>query len=183
MISSPNKNFFPKQSLVSLLDFFTIESSVDITSDTPAAQALLNTIIETIALNGQPVISALVSNTAPVATQFGALGTPYTGTTYSLKFAVEHTGAWTQDTLAMALSAITFDSYTEVTGSDGTTPLATDDVVTTTTVVDTITGVTAPAVPYSGETFGSLATIVAVGSDVTTALPTGLNMVVTYNSL
>jgi hypothetical protein len=75
MISSPNKNFFPELALGSRLDFFTIESSVDITSDTSAAQALLNTLVETISLNGQPVISALVANAAPVATQFGALST------------------------------------------------------------------------------------------------------------
>jgi hypothetical protein len=183
MISSPNKNFFPELALGSRLDFFTIESSVDITSDTPQAQALLNTLVETISLNGQPVISALVTNAAPVAAQFGALGTPYTGATYSLKFAVEHTGAWTQDTLATALSAITFDSYTVMSNSDGTTPLATDDVTTTTSVVDAVPGVTATVAPFTGVTVGSMAAVVAVGSDVTTSLPAGLNMVVTYNSL
>jgi hypothetical protein len=174
MISSPNKNAFPELALGSHL-----ESSIDITSDLPQAQALFNTIVETIALNGQPVISSMTVNAAPVAAQFGALGTPYTGATYSFKFAVEHTGAWSQDTLAAALSAITFEAYTTVSDNDTAGVGAGYDVTTTSNVVDVVPGVTAGVAPYTGVTVGSMAAVVAVGADVTTSLPAGLNMVVT----
>jgi hypothetical protein len=166
MISSPNKNAFPELALGSHLDFFTLESSIDITSDLPQAQALFNTIVETIALNGQPVISSMTVNAAPVAAQFGALGTPYTG-------------AWSQDTLAAALSAITFEAYTTVSDNDTAGVGAGYDVTTTSNVVDVVPGVTAGVAPYTGVTVGSMAAVVAVGADVTTSLPAGLNMVVT----
>jgi hypothetical protein len=180
MISSPNKNAAGGLSLGSKLDFFTIESTVPFATGTNAAQGLLNTLIETISLNGQPVISAVLTQAAASATQL-------TGATSVLKFAVEHTGAWTELSLAAAISAITFDAYTTVAGNDPTTltaDAANLDTTTTTTEVDVIAGVTAPAVPYAGAVTGVLATLVAISGTVPpSTLPTGLNVVVTLNTL
>lgn len=82
MIVSPNKLAAAGMSLGSKLDFFTVTTSVDLT-----VAANLNQLVETISINGQPVISALDT------------------TAGTLKFAVEHTGAWTAAALATAILA------------------------------------------------------------------------------
>jgi hypothetical protein len=181
MISSPNKNANAGLSLGSRLDFFIIETSLaldDTNNDTnlapnAAAQALFNTLIETIAINGQPVISSLTTNSAPVAAQFGTLGTPYTGTTYSFKFAVEHTGAWTQDTLAAALSLIALESETTQSDADA-------DLTSTTEYENAVTLNTNLSINAS-QTQAALISVVAQGADVATAV-TGMNTVVTLAS-
>jgi hypothetical protein len=91
MIVSPNKMAAAGLSLGSKLDFFTVTTVADLT-----VAANLNALIETIALNGQPVISALDTTT-----------TPGTGV---LKFAVEHTGSWTAASLQSAIQAAQVES-------------------------------------------------------------------------
>ena len=180
MISSPNKNANAGLSLGSRLDFFIVETSLaldDSSNDagdaSAAAQALFNAMIETIAINGQPVISSLTANAAPVAAQFGTLATPYTGATYSFKFAIEHTGAWTQDTLATALSAITIESSTTQSDADA-------DETSTVEYENAVTLNTALSV-NSSQTQTTLIAVVAQGADAATA-GAGMNTVVTLAS-
>jgi hypothetical protein len=109
MITSPNKNAAAGMSLGSKLDFFTVETTVDLTTNASA----LNVLIETIALNGQPVISALQ---APAA---ASASSGLTGNTTVLKFAVEHTGAWTAATLLTAIEAITVAEVFESENASG----------------------------------------------------------------
>lgn len=91
MIVSPNKVAAAGMSLGSKLDFFTVTTTGDLT-----VAANLNAMIETISINGQPVISALDTTTTP-------------GTSV-LKFAVEHTGAWTAAALQTAIQALQVDT-------------------------------------------------------------------------
>lgn len=163
MISSPNKNAASGLSLGSKLDFFTIETTLDLSADA-AGQALLNTLIETVAINGQPVISSLVANTAAVASQL-------TGATYSFKFAVEHTGAWSEATLAAALSAIALESSTATTGPSV--------VLTSTTEYENAVTIGSQTV-FAGQTQASLIAVKAIVSGDTTT--TGANTVVTLAS-
>jgi hypothetical protein len=113
MIVSPNKHAAAGMSLGSKLDFFTVTTVADLT-----VAANLNALIETISINGQPVISALDTTT-----------TPGTGV---LKFAVEHTGAWTAASLQTAIQALEVEatdvsSYPYTTSS--TTPFSAATVV------------------------------------------------------
>jgi hypothetical protein len=112
MITSPNKNAAAGLSLGSKLDFFTIETTVDLVSGSAAAQSALNVLIETISTNGQPVISALSSGAASASSGLS-------GTTSTLKFAVEHTGAWSTATLLTAIEAISVAEQVETENSSG----------------------------------------------------------------
>lgn len=76
------------------LDFFVLSSTTNIlplsASGTATSQKALDKLVEVISLNGQPVI----------------LGTPYlSGSDYIVKFATEHTGAWTAASLKAAVIA------------------------------------------------------------------------------
>lgn len=101
MIVSPNKLAAAGMSLGSKLDFFTVTTVADLT-----VAANLNALIETIAINGQPVISAL-----------DTVG----GT---LKFAIEHTGAWTAASLQTAIQALQVET-TDVSSYPYTTTAST----------------------------------------------------------
>jgi hypothetical protein len=81
------KNVAAGEHLTGNLDFFTVETATDLT-----AAANLNKMVETISLNGQPVIMGAVTGTGP----------------YTLKFANEHTAAWTAASLDAALEAAGF---------------------------------------------------------------------------
>ena len=91
MIVSPNKHAAAGLSLGSKLDFFTVTTAA-ITAGVDTTGANLSALIEVIAINGQPVISALDT------------------TAGTLKFAVEHTGAWTAATLQAAIIAAEVES-------------------------------------------------------------------------
>lgn len=74
------------------LDFFVLSSTTNILPLSAAgnanSQKALDKLVEVISLCGQPVI----------------LGTPYaSGSDYVVKFATEHTGAWTAATLKAAV--------------------------------------------------------------------------------
>jgi len=79
------------------MDFFTVRSLVDITTDAngdPADQSQLNLdkLIETISTRAQPVIIGQVSTeSAPNYDDFVGFST---GTVWVLQFATEHTRAW-----------------------------------------------------------------------------------------
>jgi hypothetical protein len=73
------------------IQFYSITTSVDITGAAPASAAALDKLVEVISLNGQPIIMG-----APVAS----------GGNFVLKFAIEHTGAWSSaDVLTAAIKA------------------------------------------------------------------------------
>jgi|SRR5476651_1915358 len=153
MITSPNKNAFAGLSLGSKLDFFTVETMQDLVgADGEAAQSALNVLIETIALNGQPVISALSTG--------AAVATGLTGTTSTLKFAVEHTGAWTAATLSQAIAAITVGEAVETENAGGA-----------------LTGTTLNPAPTVVSPF--VTNVSATGATVTV----GINTVITLNTL
>lgn len=73
------------------MDFFVLTSTTNILAladGDAASQARLDKLVEVISLRGQPVI----------------LGTPYqVSSDYVVKFATEHTGAWTAATLKAAV--------------------------------------------------------------------------------
>lgn len=74
------------------LDFFVFTSPVNIlpltASGDATSQAALDKLVEVISLRGQPII----------------LGTPYAdGDDYVVKFATEHSGAWTAASLEAAV--------------------------------------------------------------------------------
>lgn len=79
------------------MDFFTVRSLVDITTDAngdPADQSQLNLdkLIETISTRAQPVIIGQVSTeSSPNYDDFEGFSS---GTVWVLKFATEHTQAW-----------------------------------------------------------------------------------------
>jgi hypothetical protein len=122
-------------------------------ADGEAAQSALNVLIETIALNGQPVISAL--STGAASTSSGL-----TGTTSTLKFAVEHTGAWTAATLSQAIAAITVGEAVETENASGA-----------------LTGTTLNPAPTVVTPF--VTNVSATGATVTV----GINTVITLNTL
>lgn len=75
----------PAASLGRDYDFWTL---VSVTAEADlGAQAVLNRVIEVISINGQPVLIGAITGT----------------TNKTLKFATEHTGAWTATTLKDAL--------------------------------------------------------------------------------
>lgn len=77
----------PAASLGRDFDFWTL---VSVTTEADlGATAVLNRVVEVISLNGQPVLMGAVTGT----------------TNKTLKFATEHTGAWTAATLKAALIA------------------------------------------------------------------------------
>ncbi len=84
MVDKVNGKAAAGEFLGSNLDFFIVGTTTDIT-----VQATLEKVIETVSLNGQPVILAAPTGSGP----------------YTLKFATEHTGAWTSAALITALSA------------------------------------------------------------------------------
>jgi hypothetical protein len=69
------------------LQFYSVSTAVDISGAAALSQAALDKLVEVISLNGQPVIMG-----APVKS----------GSTYTLKFAVEHTGAWVDSAALVA---------------------------------------------------------------------------------
>lgn len=89
-----NGNTVAGEALGRNLDFFVLSSTTNIlplsASGNATSQKALDKLVEVISLNGQPVI----------------LGTPYaSGSDYVVKFATEHTGAWTAATLKAAVIA------------------------------------------------------------------------------
>jgi hypothetical protein len=92
MVDKVNGNVRAGETLGRNLDFFVFTSPVNIlplaASGNTTSQAALNKLVEVISLRGQPII----------------LGTPYLdGSDYVVKFATEHTGAWTAVTLEAAV--------------------------------------------------------------------------------
>lgn len=100
-----NGTSFSGEHLTSALDYLTItvdasilqlgQVSNDGTGDA-ASQARLDRLVEIIAINGQPIIMGL-----PVKTNGSSV--------WTLKVAIEHTGAWTS---AALVSAITTHQFT-----------------------------------------------------------------------
>lgn len=103
MVTKVNGSFIPGEKLGRDLDFFVFAGPVNIlvngdsqgngnaaNTGTTASQARLDKLVEVIALRGQPVLSAKPTTD---------------GTTYTLKFATEHTGAWTAADLKAAAIA------------------------------------------------------------------------------
>lgn len=79
------------------MDFFTVRSLVDITTDPdgdPAdvSQIALDKLVETISTRAQPII--LGSVTTEVGPDYSDFVGFSGGTVYVLKFATEHTAAW-----------------------------------------------------------------------------------------
>lgn len=72
--------------LGSNLDFYIVTSTTRFDND----QALLDKVVETISLNGQPVILAAPTWSSPTCT---------------IKFAIEHASAWSSAALIAALQA------------------------------------------------------------------------------
>jgi hypothetical protein len=93
----------------------------------------------------------VTSNTAAVSAHL-------TGATYSFKFAVEHTGSWSEATLAAALSAITFESETTQSG-------AAADLTTTTTYTDAFVASDSAGTLPSGVT-GTINTVVTFATQI-----------------
>lgn len=88
MTDKVNGKAFSGEFLGKNLDFFIVTSATDITG--AGNQALFDKVVETISLNGQPII----------------LGAPtFASNASTLKFAIEHTGAWTSSALTTALQA------------------------------------------------------------------------------
>jgi hypothetical protein len=92
------------------LDFYLIRTTLDITPGAYGAdsQNRLNAIIEVIGQRAQPIIVSVetpASETAPVDLPGAASGSH---PVYSMKFALEHFGAWegATPTLAMALNGV-----------------------------------------------------------------------------
>ena len=79
------------------MDFFTVRTLVDITTDAngdpaDASQLALDKLIETISTRAQPVIiGSVATESAPDYADFTGFST---GTVWVLKFATEHTDAW-----------------------------------------------------------------------------------------
>ena len=86
-------------------DFWTL-ASITAEADIGAA-AVLNRVVEVIAINGQPVLLGAVTGT----------------TTKTMKFAIEHSGSWTAVTLKQAL--IDHGNYSGVNFANVTVTLAT----------------------------------------------------------
>lgn len=101
------------ESLTGNLDFFTVQTLVEIKSDgtiTEDAQKRFDKLVETINLRGQPVVLSGVGTRIAEAGEF--LGTNATAggeTVYFFKFAVEHSGLWVEagntDEKAVSLAA------------------------------------------------------------------------------
>lgn len=78
------------------LDFYTIRTTLDITPGTfgSTSQTRLNSLIEVIGLRAQPIIVSV----EPVSSETGPVDLPVAGSNnvsvYTLKFALEHFGAW-----------------------------------------------------------------------------------------
>jgi hypothetical protein len=94
------------QALVIGLDFWTLNTSVNILTSTQVggsatSQAALNKLVEIISLNGQPVI---LNNPT------GSAGT------YSLLFAIEHPGSWTAGTYSTLPTTTTLVGSIQVNG-------------------------------------------------------------------
>lgn len=103
MVDKVNGSFIPGEKTGRDLDFFVFSGPVNIlvkgdsqgngntaNTGTSATQTKLDKLVEVIALRGQPVLSAKPTTD---------------GTTYTLKFATEHTGAWTATDLKAAVIA------------------------------------------------------------------------------
>lgn len=80
------------------MDFFTVRSLIDITTDPdgdPAdvSQIALDKLVETISTRAQPIILGSVTEEAGVSDYTDFVGFSG-GTVYVLKFATEHTDAW-----------------------------------------------------------------------------------------
>lgn len=104
MVTKVNGSAQAGEFLGSNIDFFTFQGPVNILTATTTGgnaaltgnattQANLDKLVEVVSLNGQPVI----------------MGTPYfdastTPASWTVKFATEHTGAWTAATLKTAVT-------------------------------------------------------------------------------
>lgn len=88
MTEKVNGKAFAGEFLGKNLDFFIVTSTTDFTAG--GNQTLFDNVVETISLNGQPIILAAPTRASNVTT---------------LKFAIEHTGAWTAAGLKTALQA------------------------------------------------------------------------------
>lgn len=88
-----NGSVLPKAAVTSKFDYISITTTVDIRTvvdGSATSQANLDKLIEIISTVAQPVI---ISSPYPVTT------------TFVLKLAIEHTGAWTAATLQAAIVA------------------------------------------------------------------------------
>ena len=119
---------FPREFLTGRMDFFTVRTTVDLTLDDPqptdefwegqgadpadVSQQRFDRLVETVSLRAQPVILGEVlveTETAPVSdlpsTQ--SLSTGASVTVYTVRFGIEHQGAWEDaESLAAALDGV-----------------------------------------------------------------------------
>lgn len=127
MASKVNGTTVSAESLSGDLDFFTVQTLVQISSTgaiTDAPQIRFDKLVEKIQLRAQPVVLSAVATRTAAASEF--LGTNLTSggeTVYYFKFAVEHSDVWTEsgnsDTKSGLGLAGTFDGLLDVFVSDG----------------------------------------------------------------